>query len=82
MEKRSAGDPNGDPTFVGEISARSASCWPSTPRYSSSGLRQSAGRGDPQLCGVAAIGRETRAKEERPPTTSRVGATEKGARRR
>ncbi len=32
--------------------------------------------------GVAAIGRETRAKEERPPTTHRVGAGEKGARGR
>jgi drug/metabolite transporter (DMT)-like permease len=32
--------------------------------------------------GVAAISRETRAKEERPPTTYRVGAREKGARGR
>ena len=29
---------------------------------------------------VAAMGRETRAKEERPPTTHRVGPGEKGAR--
>jgi drug/metabolite transporter (DMT)-like permease len=32
--------------------------------------------------GVAAISRETRAKEERPPTPDRVGAREKGARGR
>jgi hypothetical protein len=32
--------------------------------------------------GVAAIGRETRAKEDRSPTTYRVGAREKGARGR
>ena len=32
--------------------------------------------------GVAAIERETRAKEERTPTTYRVGVEEKGARRR
>ena len=32
------------------------------------------------FAGVAAIGRETRAKEERPPTTYRVGAGDKGAR--
>ena len=30
--------------------------------------------------GVAAIGRETRAKEERPPTTYRFGVGKKGAR--
>ncbi len=32
------------------------------------------------FAGVAAIGRETRAKEERPPATYRVGAGDKGAR--
>jgi hypothetical protein len=37
---------------------------------------------DVSFVGVAAIDRETRAKEERPPTTYRVGAREKGAKGR